>query len=110
MQITSACGGSDILLRRRTAQSLDIGLNFKFKGGPLFVSQFRQLLLTLFHSMRDTTRMLGGWSVTTYKEFVQYLQALCEIMRDINQCAKKAEEIRTSALLMSEPKARQKIS
>ncbi|KAF8143407.1 hypothetical protein K438DRAFT_1783808 [Mycena galopus ATCC 62051] len=34
------------------------------------------------------TRMLETRSVTTYKEFVQYLQASFEIMRDIRQCAK----------------------
>ncbi|KAF8143412.1 hypothetical protein K438DRAFT_1783812 [Mycena galopus ATCC 62051] len=48
------------------------------------------------------TRMLETRSVTTYKEFVQYLQALFKIMRDLTQCAKKAEEICTSTLRIIE--------
>ncbi|KAF8169987.1 hypothetical protein K438DRAFT_1773922 [Mycena galopus ATCC 62051] len=56
------------------------------------------------------TRMLETQSVTTYKEFVQYLQALFEIMRDINQCAKKVEAIRTSTLRIIEAERQRQFS
>ncbi|KAF8144498.1 hypothetical protein K438DRAFT_1782779 [Mycena galopus ATCC 62051] len=56
------------------------------------------------------TRMLETRSVTTYKEFVQYLQALFEIMRDIHHCAKKAEEIRTSTLRILEAECQRQFS
>ncbi|KAF8170040.1 hypothetical protein K438DRAFT_1773963 [Mycena galopus ATCC 62051] len=39
-------------------------------------------------------------SVTTYEEFVQYLKCILEIMRDVIQCAKKVEGIRTSILVV----------
>ncbi|KAF8166871.1 hypothetical protein K438DRAFT_1774824 [Mycena galopus ATCC 62051] len=48
------------------------------------------------------TRMLDPPQVTTYKEVVECLQYMRDIIRDITKCAKEVEEIRTKTLRIIE--------
>jgi len=43
--------------------------------------------------------MLKTRGVTTWEEFVEYLQNMRGIMQSINQCAKEVKEIQTSTLV-----------
>ncbi|KAF8144527.1 hypothetical protein K438DRAFT_2101856 [Mycena galopus ATCC 62051] len=56
------------------------------------------------------TRMLDTPSVTTYKEFVQWLQYMRNIMRDIAKCTKEVEEIRTKTLRIIEAERQHQFS
>ncbi|KAF8166926.1 hypothetical protein K438DRAFT_1983972 [Mycena galopus ATCC 62051] len=56
------------------------------------------------------TRMLDTPSVTTYKEFVQRLQYMRDIMRDIAKCTKEVEEIRTKTLRIVEAERQHQFS
>jgi hypothetical protein len=45
------------------------------------------------------TRLLETHSVTTWEEFVEYLQNLRDIVQNINQCAKDVKKIQRSTLV-----------
>ncbi|KAF8123961.1 hypothetical protein K438DRAFT_2003071 [Mycena galopus ATCC 62051] len=55
-------------------------------------------------------RLLESRSVTTWNEFVEYLQYLREIIQDINQCTKKVKEVRASMLRIIEGELQQQFS
>ncbi|KAF8171377.1 hypothetical protein K438DRAFT_1773222 [Mycena galopus ATCC 62051] len=55
-------------------------------------------------------RLLESRCVTKWKEFVEYLQYLQEIIWDINQCAKKVKEVRASMLLIIEAERQRQFS
>ncbi|KAF7356365.1 hypothetical protein MVEN_00968900 [Mycena venus] len=56
------------------------------------------------------SRLLETDGVTTWKEFVKYLQSLRDITQKMKQCAKEVKEIQTSILRTIEAERRRKIS
>ncbi|KAF8143905.1 hypothetical protein K438DRAFT_1783276 [Mycena galopus ATCC 62051] len=68
------------------------------------------LLEAKLSASKIQTRMLEPPSVATCTEFVQYLQYVRDIMRDIAKCAKKVEEIRTKALRIIEAERQHQFS
>ncbi|KAF8169992.1 hypothetical protein K438DRAFT_1773926 [Mycena galopus ATCC 62051] len=69
-----------------------------------------RLFETKLSASKMQTRMLDTRSVASYKEFVQYLQYVREIMRDIAKCAKEVEEIRTKTLRIIEAERQHQFS
>ncbi|KAF7356277.1 hypothetical protein MVEN_00959500 [Mycena venus] len=69
-----------------------------------------RLLEAKISASKIQDRLLKTQSVTTWNEFVEYLQDLREITQSISQCAKEVKEVRTSILLTIEAERRRQFS
>ncbi|KAF7356279.1 hypothetical protein MVEN_00959700 [Mycena venus] len=70
----------------------------------------RRLLKAKLSASIIQAQLLEPRSITTRKEFVEYLRKVKGIMQSINQCAKDVKEIQTSTLLTIEAERQRKLS
>ncbi|KAJ7366184.1 hypothetical protein DFH08DRAFT_797187 [Mycena albidolilacea] len=70
----------------------------------------RQLFEAELSASKIQTQLLETRSVTTWKEFVEYLSDLWETMQNISQCAKQVKEVHRSTLLAIEAERQRQLS